>query len=421
MAKKLTTLFLLISLVFCSAAGNVSAIDSIDSVDSVEYEDFLAMEASVPIEIRESMEKQAGALESYQLMMESFPKNEYGLPIYPEEYAGAYIEDGHLIVQLTDVSDMMINKYSALCGYGESVCFQQAEYSLNELNSLERYALDMIEDGYNVVSFGICQKENVYQIDLKTDSTLPSAMYDIAADDSNKLPIRFTYQSGYDEAFVKIQGGCGILNEDNIRVMTAGICGTYNGKNAILTCGHGNTMLTTGRYPYISYDGTRIGQVSFARANTDPSKAESVDAYGDFAIVTLNDDVETTTDLFNYVTISGTYSYVPEGATIYKYGNETGLSYGEVIQTSVSDVYGKEYYYTWGLLKSLMHTLAGHADAVRGGDSGGPVYTKNGSEYHICGIVTGGRSGQLDGYGEMVMISTPIYAADLVGFDVKTK
>ena len=206
--------------------------------------------------------------------------------------------------------------------------------------------------------------------------------------------------------------------------MTVGICGTYNGQNALLTCGHGNGKvgIISTRYPYISYAGSRIGQVSYQRANLDSSET-GVESLGDFAIVTLNSDVSITNKIYGGLNVTGTYSSLPEGTTIYKYGKTSGLSYGTITQASIS--YAIDYsdgimttYYVRGLYKSSMQKSDG-SDAIEPGDSGGPVYIKDGSNYLLHGIVTA-RQNPADGEVASVMYSTPIYYAIDAGFTVKT-
>ena len=93
--------------------------------------------------------------------------------------------------------------------------------------------------------------------------------------------------------------------------MTVGICGTYNGRKALVTCGHGNEKvgLFTQRYPYIMFAGSRIGQVSYQRANTS-RLAEGVETLGDFAIVTFDNDnaVTITNRIYGGIDITGIYS-----------------------------------------------------------------------------------------------------------------
>ncbi|WP_339312725.1 trypsin-like serine protease [Paenibacillus sp. FSL M7-0896] len=218
----------------------------------------------------------------------------------------------------------------------------------------------------------------------------------------------------------QLWGGDRITNEDNGAGLSVGIGGTYGGSSAILTAGHSNEkvgFLST-RYPYIQYSGTRTGQVSYQRANRT-NGATGVDSLGDFAMVKLTGSDTATNKVYGSVSITGTYSSVPVGTTIYKYGATTGYSWGTVTQASINVIYSDglfNTYYVNGLYQSLMQNSSG-TDAVAGGDSGGPVYMKDGSANKLHGIVTA-RSNPTSGPAK-IMYSTPIYYAEHAGFTVK--
>ena len=384
--------------------------------------DLTALENDVPIEVRRAMENQTEALECYQKLYDSFVKDEMGMPIYPDEYAGAYIEDGKLMIQLADNSENIQNKYVLLCGDSDKIDFIEAEYSMNELLSYESYVKDMLDDGYDVIRFGVCEKENIFEIIVNVNADAPVASLSVQEKDSIELPIKIMYQEPIISC-AEMWGGDELRNEDTEGTMSVGICGSYDGKNALLTCGHGNEQvgIISKRYPYIAYFSSRIGQVSYQRANTS-SNAQGVETLGDFAIVTLNSNATPTNRVHGGINITGTYSSLPEGTTIYKYGKTSGLSYGTITRvgstsvTSYSDGLFTTYYVR-GLYQSSMRNSSG-TDAISPGDSGGTVYIKSGSEYLLHGIVTARReptSGPAS-----VMFSSPIYYAEDAGFTVRT-
>lgn len=214
-------------------------------------------------------------------------------------------------------------------------------------------------------------------------------------------------------------GGDRLINNDTSKRTTLGICGTYNGQKAFLTCGHSNEKVNSGaRYPYIrSYSTDIIGQVSYQRANTS-SAAKGVNALGDFAIVTITNSNYTTTNIVHGLSITGTYSSLPEGSYIYKYGATSGLSYGTITRAAISTATHYGNYYVCGLYQSSMRNDSG-THAIDEGDSGGPVFVKSGSNYLLHGIVTA-RKNPKDGEVASVMYSTPIYFAVDAGFTVKT-
>lgn len=139
-----------------------------DSSDKEELTDF---ESQIPDEVRHAKGKQDEALNYFKNIIDSFPQNEIGLPIFPDEYGGAYIDDmGNLVLQLTDTSDEMKNKYIELCGSDYKLIIKKVPNSLNKLSSYGHYADDMMRKGYNVVASGIDEMTNSFNIYVSTHS-----------------------------------------------------------------------------------------------------------------------------------------------------------------------------------------------------------------------------------------------------------
>ena len=195
-----------------------------------------------------------------------------------------------------------------------------------------------------------------------------------------------------------------------------GICGTYNGQNAIVTCGHGYDYT-----PYVTYANTRIGQVVYNRANTIQA-VHDIDAYGDFSIITLSGNNTITNEIVWGERIRGTISSLAVGTVVYKYGVSSGYSYGNVRQADVTSIiesvggYPERTYYIRGLTVCEMYNSDG-SDAISAGDSGGPVYIQQGSNYLLFGLV---QSKIDDDYkADSTMRVTPISYASEVGFTTK--
>ncbi len=408
MLKRICALSMLLCLLFSTGIGEVSAQESTEKLIGFGMQDF---EDEIPLEVREAMIKQVDALNNYQNLMEEFTDDITGNVIYPEEYAGAYIDAGELVIQLVDDSPEIQEKYKEWCESEEKLSFNEVAYSLNDLLEYEPYVRDMVECGYDVIGYGICEKDNTFEISLDSASRSGQEinLFSMAEDDTS--PVRITYEDRA-TACATMRGGDGITNGEG-HSFSIGICGTYNGQKALLTCGHGNEIW--GNTLSVYYSNSEIGEVSYQRANTS-SLETGVNSLGDFAIVTLNNDVTITNDMIGGREIIGTYSSIPEGTTIYKYGQSTGLSYGTVTRAAINTAF--EYhnegstmiYYVRGLYKSSLQKSDG-TSPISGGDSGGPVFLYNGTGYVLHGIV----SAQEGTY----MYSTPIYYAVDAGFTVK--
>ncbi len=361
------------------------------------------------------MQAQQQALEAYQNLWNSFPKDELGEPIYPEDYAGAYLDDdGNLIIQLTEVIPAAENLYNLRCVDTEKVRFREAAYSVNELLGFETYVQDYIDAGYEVVTSGISVTNNRFEISLNEDMARFTGPSRTMAARAAGAPIALSYQEPV-KATADIKGGDSISLEGGSFGATLGVCGTYNGAPAILTCGHGFSNNN-----YIQYSGQRLGQIVYARANTSPAE-HGIYSLGDFSIAKVTNNTLRTTDKVSVYRVTGTYSSLPVGTKIYKYGRTTGLTYGTVVRNMNLTVheYGSKNtlittpYYVRGLYETKMENASGFRYPVDKGDSGGPVFIKNGGTCLIHGVVS--ARGETPA-GTTLMYSTPIYYAMDYGF-----
>ena len=150
----------------------------------------------------------------------------------------------------------------------------------------------------------------------------------------------------------------------------------------------------------------------YQRANTDPTEY-GLSSLGDCAIVNITSNDTITNDIVNGVQITGTYSSVPIGTTVYKYGSTTGYAWGNVLFVGLRLNYGPgDMYHVGGLTCIPMQNAAGTA-AIGGGDSGGPVWRSDTGSNLIHGIITAGKDTNNTVY------TTPIYYSIYQGFQPK--
>lgn len=345
------------------------------------------------LKVEQAMRQQEGALDAYELLFRSFPKDEEtGLPIYPDEYAGEYIDGDKLVLQLTQNTPENQSKYLELCNNSDKVVFRQVPYSLNFLESLEGQALEFSKR-YDVVGWGVQRKNNNFVIRV-----LEEDYNEIQRDYSRQrssLPITFEIESKPQNCATSLIGGNKIST--NGYSFSIGIGGKYNGQPALLMCGH-----KTAKNGNVTYNGTVIGKVVKSQYSNG--------AVGDWGIVQITNSSYSPTHNVcssgSNINISDWYSSAPEGTSIYKYGYSGGYAYGTIISTQQSIDYN-------GLVvkglttSSVTHSTSG--DPVLDGDSGGPVYFKQNGVYKICGTVSGRRQEVVNGYQRMY--HSPIYFA----------
>ena len=80
-------------------------------------------------------ENQENAVAANECLNQAFGQTANGTIIFPEDYAGAYIDGGHLVLLLTNTSEEATEKYRNWAGkYSSCLTFKKVKYSYNELS-----------------------------------------------------------------------------------------------------------------------------------------------------------------------------------------------------------------------------------------------------------------------------------------------
>lgn len=156
---------------------------------------------------------------------------------------------------------------------------------------------------------------------------------------------------------------------------STGVCGYYNGKPAILTCGHiyqslGDTIENS--------SGSEIGNVvqhCYGDGTT-----------GDYEIieVTNTSEFEITNTIANQYYVKGTYPNPSEGVIVKTHGKASGYAYGEVYQTNISVKHSGSNYTIYGMTRVKVK-----AGSCTHRDSGAPFFTSSSYSYTLfAGILS---------------------------------
>ena len=357
------------------------------------------------------MLSQEEALEAHSLLWASFPKDENGWPSsYPEDYAGCYIDEASdLIILLVNPTEKSKAAYKELCGGSDRVKFKAAQYSMKELEACEDTAMELYESGYDLVSWGVNEKNNRYRIRVKTENYFSAKSQLNRSNNLSPIVIEPT-DTSIEPTATNLYGGqkC-VTSKGN---GTIGIGGTYNGKDAILIAGH--CVSSNGDSVYNSAN-TKLGTVVRRQYNLWQS--------GDYAIVQLTSSFKSTNKIWpsfagaGIISVEGVNPNLPVGTAIRKYGISSGYSYGTIEDMVTSAIYPD---CTINNLVSAIMTTGSSSAAVLDGDSGGPV----------CRVITGGKfmlTGTVSGRDrdEVSTNRYRMYYNDIsfptgVGFKVKT-
>ena len=337
------------------------------------------------ISVPKEMILQQDAVNAYQILCDSFEIDDKGNYIYPDDYAGAYIDDEfNLVVLLTE--DDTAN-YTDVLSKAGCIEYKTVEYSINELNGfLEQELANLPYTTASSISYYIENKTNTAVIEVSGVGNESQVYGNVRRSVSS--PVRYDFVNVENELQTTLYGGdklSRIPNSSYDGNFTAGICGTYKGNAAILTCGH--ISADVGDPIYYGSTATQIGTLAFKNYHNG--------SYGDYGIITLNDN-GTMSNMIKHengkIAIRATMSSIAEGTYCYKYGQKTGTTYLQVtvpyydLEYNVISEDGASHisYTINDLVKATI--IEGWSDV---GDSGGPYYLFSGGRWVFCGTHTG--------------------------------
>ena len=96
----------------------------------------------------QKMEMQEEATQAYSELRSLFGVSESGMDIFPDDYAGAWIENNDLIVGLTTLDS--VEKYDLVLGEFDCVQYVEMDYSLNELYEMRNDMYEQIKDDIEI-------------------------------------------------------------------------------------------------------------------------------------------------------------------------------------------------------------------------------------------------------------------------------
>ncbi|SCZ05276.1 chymotrypsin family serine protease [Alkaliphilus peptidifermentans] len=346
---------------------------------------------------------------------------------YPENYAGAYVnDDGKLVIQISSTDDQNIINAQVLHDYSvgvdlnkikekdtqfkaesieDVVVFEQVAHSLNDLNGMLIDSVNSVNKLISVAGYYVDTLNNSVNIILEQDAyeiavNTIDIYKDIKSDYSKEVPLVFETGEINEPSYHHL-GGQGYYYHGSGGGTTLGFTGWYNGTRAYLTCGHTSAFNTgdTARY-----SNTAIGNVS--------AKQWAHNGNGDWGIVNLNSG-ETISGLIKQNhsgtvvgKIKGRVNSVPVNTIVYRFGHKTQVwSTLRVNAVNVSkawkDTPSDSNYTIRGLVRCTLQI----GSASQPGDSGGPFVIANGNDYSAIGTTTG-ESGGYTYYSPMSHVPT---------------
>ena len=141
---------------------------------------------------------QERAVAAYELLDSAFGHDELGCTLFPEDYAGAFVEGDKLVLLLTDLGEETQERYRAWAGeYAEALVFRKADYSYNTLADAEARMLRELEEaGYTVTEAYVSETANRIVISLVNVTYEQTKELERSLRESYDLPVMITVSQG---------------------------------------------------------------------------------------------------------------------------------------------------------------------------------------------------------------------------------
>jgi len=339
------------------------------------------------LEVQYIMNAQSKSIEAYSLLMEYFLTIVDGNAelVFPNNYAGAFVDVDTLVIRLTDISDEATAFYkNILDAFTSEVVFEQVSFSMNQLTDFGEifvYAMDA-----PLVSFGVDTLENSYLIVLDENYDYSAQIVNNFNVSARFLPIPVRFELGQPmEPTSGLTGGSAIINSrlNNMSVGATGyrVVGNVRRGNALLTTGHAFIGLPVGTS--VIRTGQVIGTLAMFRVGSHSAGSPGT-ANGDWAIIDLNANGQAlvTRNLRNGLALNGVTASPPVGTQVFGLGQLDTVS-GSVLFVNQSVFDSVNHITLSGI------TVASGGGAVRPSNSGGTVYVLVNQRPVLAGVIQG--------------------------------
>jgi hypothetical protein len=235
-------------------------------------------------ETRQKMVLQEKPLQAWEVLYELFEFVDDVGNVYPDDFAGGWIDGGNLHISLTENAD--ISRYKELLRDFDCVVFETAKYSLNELNRIRRTVSDTLQkEGFSIIGHGVDEMNNKITLTYSQSDNVSEMALRSSLADTGICEKLFVLEKGGQIEFhnaPNVVGARSVLirrNGNNIGTVSIGACGEWGiGATGFITSGHGLRVRDTVHWPTSPH--TEIGSVVSVQFHSG--------GFGDYALVVLN-------------------------------------------------------------------------------------------------------------------------------------
>ena len=334
------------------------------------------------LEARAIMEIQAPAVEIYNVLKDAFWQEIDGYMelVFPDTYAGAWVDFDTLVIQVTNLYPETIAFYTSLIGNADHVRFTQVDFSYNLLRTFGEIFVDTLGD--IVVGFGIDTMNNSYSITIDENSLQALDVHNSFTNLARVMPIPIDLSLSQPGEFFSLLGGSSADRHASI-----GLSGTRpgTGQAALLISGH--AAVGAGTATPVQRSGQTIGTVQVLRFSSFTVGSPGT-TQGDWAVVNLNavGAAMVTNQLRNNTRIQAFTNSAPVNTVVNAIGQHT-ISTGTI--KAVNQTFAAPFNGVWHSVSGLSRVNTFGTSPIPG-DSGGAVWMTVGSFNSLTGIISGG-------------------------------
>lgn len=332
----------------------------------------------------------------YRKLYYSFSEDEDGTKIYPDTYAGAWVEGKKLFIAVTDNSDKTINFYNEILEKTENVNYVLVDNSLSYLENLGDCITESISKEYTVYGHYTDMKNNKQIIEVSDSRSLNELNGIVQLNTFNSVSTKGNTDNSPFSDDIEFVVGEKIVTEANVigggKITTSngsrsiGVCGTITMPNGtqyegFVTAGHNLAISQV-----VNWNDYEFGKVCILKYSNGQN--------GDYAMVRKTSSSDTLTNMIYGIDsdhgryITG-YDYsLAVGEEVKKYGKKSGYAQGEVtavnysVTTTTNDISTT--------ITGLTRCRITSGDSAKG-DSGGPYYhyaegATSGHNYNFVGV-----------------------------------
>lgn len=146
---------------------------------------------------RKAILEQENAVAAYELLDRAFGHDDLGYTLFPDDYAGSYIEGDKLVLLLTNVSEETQKKYKTWAAqYAGVLVFKEAEYSFNSLNDMSDTMYKDLEDkGYTITEYCVSETTNSIVISIANITVSHAAELKDTLEAAYHVPVNIIVQN----------------------------------------------------------------------------------------------------------------------------------------------------------------------------------------------------------------------------------